>query len=182
MKKSLGIITCFLLAGCDTSIKKVIKGPSPGIEYHNQTTAPWPWVSIVPSERALALKAVNFDSISKHMLFDMSFEPHQETFKDVRVILVDYTIIPEETPGIKPQPSKPEITRSKSYVMVASFYKIGKRPPCPPDFEITTTLQANRAPPQEGLRYMSRDTIEEAYVLHTDGLLTPGLKITVDLD
>lgn len=175
MKKALGIISCFLIAGCDEIKKKVIKGPSPGIEYQNQTTAPWPWISIVPSERALAIKQVNFESISKHMHYDMSFEPHHEAFKDVRIVLVDYTILPEGT-------QKGKSTRAPSYIMVASFYKIGKRPPGPPDFEITTFLQVNRAPPQEAVRYMARDIIEEVHTLNDSCLLTPGRKITVDLD
>jgi hypothetical protein len=182
VKKVFGIILCFLLAGCNLQNKKVVKGPTPGIEYHNQTTAPWPWVSIVPSERALALKEVNFESITKHLHFDMSFEPHQKTFQDVRVLLLDYTILPEEIPTKENKHIKPEVYRPKRYFMVASFYKIGRRPPCPPDFEVTTSLQVNRAAPQEAMRYMARDIIEEIAVLDEDGLLTPGKKITVNLD
>jgi len=182
VKKALGIITCFLLAGCDTPKKTVVKGYSAGIEYHNQSTSPWPWVSVVPSARALNLKEVNFESIEKHLHFDMSFEPHHKSFDDVRIVLLDYTILPEDIPGKKQRFSKPDIYRPKRYFMVASFYKIGRKPPCPPDFEVTASLQIDRAAPQEAMRFMARNIIEEINTLSDDNLLVPGKTITVNLD
>lgn len=172
MKKTLGIITCFLLVGCVGTEKKVVKGFTEGIEYHNQTTSPWPWVSVVPSKRALALKRVDFEVISKQLHFDMSFEPHRKAFEDVRVVVLDYTIIPSDI----------QKNRHRRYFMVASFYKIGKNPPCPPDFQVTASLRTDKAGMQEAMRYLARDIIEEIHTLSDEGLLTPGKKITVNLD
>ena len=174
VKKALGVIPCFLLAACTSVEKKIIRGSTPGIEYHNQTTAPWPWVSVVPSERTLAMKEVEFESISQQIHFDIAFDPHSKTFKNVRTISVDYTILPEE--------KAEDHSRPERYFMVMSFYKIGKIPPCPPDFEITATLRTDKAGKQEAMRYLARDIIEEIFTLSDDGLLTPGKKITVNLD
>ena len=96
MKNRLGLLTCFLLAACTSAEKKVFSGPVAGLEYRNQNTAPWPWVSVVPSERALAMKDVEFDAVSQQIHFDMAFESHQNAFKNVRVMLIDYTVLPEE--------------------------------------------------------------------------------------
>lgn len=183
VKNTLRVLICFLLAGCQSVEKKVIKGLTPGIEYRNQTTAPWPWVSVVPSERALALlKDVDFDAISRHFHFDMSFEPHHHAFKDVRVVLLDYTVLPEGSTEKGKTFSEIVHRREKRYFMVASFYKLQNRPPCPPDFEITSSMRADKAGLQEGMRFLARNTIEEVHALSDDDLLTPNRKITVDLD
>lgn len=152
----------------------MISGPAPGIEYRNQNTAPWPWVSVVPSERALALKTVDFESISRQLHYDLAFYPHQIAFRGVRVVLLDYTILPQETKENKYRPER--------YTMVASFYKFDRRPPCPPDFEITTSLRTDKAGAQEAMRFMIRDIVEECHALTEVNLLTPGRKITVNLD
>lgn len=174
MNKRIGIIVCALLAACTTVEKKVIRGPTPGIEYRNQNIAPWPWVAVVPSERALALKQVDFEHISRQLHFDMSFEGHSKAFKDVRLVVLDYTILPHDV--------KENSDRPKRYFMVASFYKIGKRPPCPPDFEVTTSMRSDSIGVEEAMQYMARDLIEEIHTLYDDELLTPGRKITVNLD
>lgn len=174
MKKIVGIITCALLASCTTPQKKVIRGASPGIEYHNQNTAPSPWISVVPSDRALAVKQVDFEVLSRQLHYDMSFEPHKENFCDIRLVVLDYTILPPETVKGKMRP--------KRYFMAARFYKIGKRPPGPPDFEVTTSMRVDKAASQEAMRYMLRDIIEEVDVLGDNGLLTPGRKVMVNLD
>ena len=177
MKKVGRLIIFSLLAGCTPPRKIVVEGPSPGIDYHNQTTAPWPWVSVVPSERALAFKKVNFENLSRQIHFDMAFEPYNDTFKDVRIVLLDYTILPHEI-----KKGKQSSERPARYFMVASFYTIGRKPPCPPDFEVTATLRADKAGREEGMLYMLRDIIEEIYTLDNIGALTPGKKITVNLD
>jgi len=174
VKNNLGVIVCFLLAGCTGAERIVVRGPTPGIEYRNQTTAPCPWISVVPSERALALKTVDFEAISNQLHFDMSFEPHLKAMQDVRIVLLDYTVLPPEINKGKNRPER--------YFMVASFYKIGKSPPCPPDFEVTATLRTDIARPQEAMRFMAGDIVEELRTLSDSGLLTPGRKITVNLD
>lgn len=182
VKKALGIMICLLLAGCAASETEVIKGLSPGIEYHNQTTAPWPWVSVVPSERALALKEVDFDSLSKHFHFDISFEPRREALEDVRAIVLDYAILPEGAVATGHPYSERGNDRPHRYFMVASFYKLNNRPPCPADFQVTASLRIDKAGIQEAMRLMSREIIEEVQALSDDELLTPGRKITVNLD
>lgn len=170
----LGLLACCLLTACTSTEKRVFSGPTPGIEYHNQNTAPWPWVSAVPSERALALKEVDFDDVSRQLHFDMALIPYQYAFQDVRIVLLDYTILPEEV-------SKDNV-RPPRYFMVASFFKIGNSPPSPPDFEITTSLNTAKAAPQEAMLFMIRDIVDEVRILNEDCLLTPGRKITINLD
>jgi hypothetical protein len=184
VEKALSIMTCFLLTSCLPIEKKVFSGPSPGIEYHNQNTAPWPWVSVVPSERALALKEVDFEEISHQLHFDMSFEPNYCAFKDVRIVLLDYTILPPKSTRSKQLITKPNKYRNRPsrYFMVASFYTIGRRPPCPPDFEITTSIRTDKAGAQEAMRFMAHDIVDEISTLSDENLLTFGRKITVNLD
>lgn len=177
VKNRVGLLACFLLAacGCADMKKKVFPGPVAGLEYRNQNTSPWPWVSVVPSERALAmLKTVDFEVISQQMHFDMAFEPHIEAFRDIRLVLLDYTILPEEI-------SK-DMLRPQRYFMTASFYKVGRRPPDSPDFEYTTSLRTDKAAPQEAMLYMARDIIEEIHALYYNCLLSPGRKIVINLD
>lgn len=172
MRKALGIITGLLLTSCAASKETIVRGPSPGIEYRNQSTAPWPWISVVPSARALAVKDVDFDVISRQLHFDMSFDPHSNAFKNVRLVVIDYTVLPATK-----NPNRPD-----RYFMTASFYKIGRKPPCPADFEVTTSIRKDKAGKEEAMRYMARDIIEEIYTLSDEDLLTPGRKITVNLD
>lgn len=184
MKKLLGILTCVLLGGCEVTEKIVIKGPSPGIEYRNQNTYPWPWISVVPSERALAFSEVDFDALSRHFHYDMSFYPHHPAFEDVRIVLLDYTILPDKTHGeakIRSDSDKHPILRSPRYFMVASFYKIGNCPPNPPDFEVTASMDVRRAAPHEAMRLLARNIIEDIHSACDSDLLN-GLNIVVNMD
>lgn len=174
VRNSLGVLTCLLLVACTNSEKKVFSGPVAGLEYRNQNTAPWPWVSVVPSERALAFKEVDFDPISQQLHFDMAFEENRNAFRNVRVVALDYTFLPEKAPQDKGRPQR--------YFMNASFYNLSNRPPCSPDFEVTTTFLASKAPPQEAMLFMAREIMEEIRSMAADGLLTPGRKIMVNLD
>jgi len=157
VKNKLGILTCFLLTACTFPEKDIYPGANPGIDYRNQNTSPWPWVSIVPSERALALKTVDFEVISQQMHFDMAFERNMCAFRDVCLVLLDYTILPEEISQDRLRPQR--------YFMVASFYKTGRRPPDAPDYEYTTSLRIDKAAPQEAMLFMARDITEEIHVL-----------------
>lgn len=191
MQKILGLVICALLAGCMEAKKTVIRGPSPGVDYRNQDTAPWPWVSVVPSPRALDLKNVDFESISRQFHYDMAFDPQSPAFKNVRVILLDYTILPSEIKKDKdtlgkdqggPHKNQTGVRRPERYFLVASFYRMDKRPPCPPDWEIATTLRSDKAGRQEAMRLMTRVVVQESYVLYKNGMLTPGKKIMINLD
>lgn len=174
MKNRLGLLACFLLVACGDDQKFVLSGPSAGIEYRNQMTAPLPWVAVVPSERALALRSVDFEAVSQQMHFDMAFEPQMCTFIDVRVVLLDYTILPEEVTKDNVRPQR--------YFMTASFYKLCRRPPDAPDFEVTTSLRTDKAMPHEAMLYMARDIVTEIRTLYDSCLLTPGRTIVVNLD
>ena len=177
MKKIAGLLLVPFIAGCQKDNNSVLQGPSPGIEYRNQKTSPWPWVSIVPSDRALAFKNVNFENICQQLHYDMAFEPNYNCFKEVQLIVLDYTILPYEL-----KEGKRSLERPGRYFMTASFYKAGNRPPCPPDIEISSTLRVNRAAREEAMLYMARDIIDEIHALYQARELTPGKKIMVNLD
>ncbi|MBA3812958.1 MAG: hypothetical protein H0X26_00465 [Alphaproteobacteria bacterium] len=177
MKRRAGLIIFSLLAGCAADNKTRINTPSPGIGYHNQNTAPWPWVSIVPSERALSLKGVNFEDLSRQLHYDIAFEPHYFQFKDVRVILLDYTILPQDAKKVIQAPQRPG-----RYFMSAGFYRGSNRPPCKPDFEITASLRTDIAATREAMTFMAREIIEEIHTLHDENALTNGKQFNVNLD
>jgi hypothetical protein len=133
----------------------------------------------MPSDRALAIKEVEFDAISKHFHFDMSFDPLRCALEDVRLVLLDYYVsFPEkETPLTDGQGGQ-----RQRYFMTASFYRLKNRPPAGPDFQITTSLDSQKAGVNEAMRYMAKDIMEEIRALSEDCLLTPGRTIVVNLD
>lgn len=133
----------------------------------------------MPSERALAIKAVEFDALSKHFHFDMSFEPHRPAFEDVQLVLLDYYATPPEKAT---ETTYEAGGRPARYFMIASFYRMNNRPPADPDFQVTTSLDSRKAGINEAMRYMAKNIIEEIHALSDDCLLTPGRRITVNLD
>lgn len=177
MKKIIGTIACSLLAGCGGIDKQVIQGPSPGIEYHNQDVAPWPWVSVVPTHRALILKNIDFDNLARELRFEMAFDPYSAPFKDVRLVILDYTVLPELIKGTERSPE-----RDDRYFLTASFYKLDNRPPCPADFEITATTFVNQGGGREIMRYMIGEIVDLTFRLYESNLLVPGKKITISLN
>lgn len=181
MKKIVALMICSLLAGCNILERrektKRLEVPSTGLEYHNQDTAPLPWISIVPSERALALEHVNFDALARRFRHSMAFDPQSKPFEDVRLVVLDYTILPRSDKKAKKSQERPE-----RYFMTASFYKIGNKPPCPPDFEVTASIRAILGGRRESMQYMAREIIEEIHLLSDAGFLTPGKKVTINLD
>ncbi len=299
VKKSTGSLLCFLLVGCGTSVS-VEEGPNPGTKYPFQISAPMPWVRIVPSERSFDMKEVDFNVIDHQLRFDMNYDPHRRFFKNVRLVLVDYTILPhEETkpealgpkeippgtipaaappppspvmapaavpgppppagappaptppptegPGAPPAPtspptegpgtppastpapsipgpapavppgaptvgtSPPEATpqsgppaaaqvnqkdppiivdgranptryenRPKRYVLHVRFYECDKLPPTEPWREETIFMNIKKAPPQEALRVMLHNLIEDIHASHESNLSLK--KLTVSLD
>lgn len=175
MKKVISVIVCSLLAGCGIH-KEVIQGPSPGIEYHNQDLAPLPWVSVVPSHRALILKNVDFENLAREVRYEMSFDPYSAPFKDVRLVILDYTVLPELLEGSEKSPE-----REDRYFLTASFYKFANRPPCPPDFAVTASMRVDRGGGQEVMRYLVEEALDIIFSLYEDDLLTPGKRVTLNL-
>ncbi len=163
--------------------RKVSPTPSLGTRFPHQDTAPWPWVTFLPSERAMALESVDFEAISHELRYEMSFGPHIKKFKNVCFVMVDYGILP----ATNPQRKNPIVmyegqTYSKNYesdperyILKVSFFEGASRPPQPPSFEETMYMKTEKAPPQEALHLMASQLVQ-------DILVSPLKKITVDLD
>jgi hypothetical protein len=96
VKKAIGTVLCLSLAGCQGTVVTTEEGPNPSTTYPFQGIAPLPWVRVVPSERALQLKEVDFDRIAEQLRYDLNYDPHRKIFRNVRLVLVDYTILPHE--------------------------------------------------------------------------------------
>jgi len=100
VKKAIGIAACLLLEGCRSEVSLVDVGPDISTKWPRQDTAPVPWVRVVPSKRTLALKDVNFTTIAEQIRYDINYAPHKKKFERVRLVLVDYTILPHENKGL----------------------------------------------------------------------------------
>lgn len=184
MKKSLIAISCLYLGGCDAIYTaNPISGISPGVRFPHQDTAPLPWISIIPSKRALAMKDVDFTVIDHQMRFDMSFFPHHKRFQNVCLILLDYGLVSASKSKKNQLIVKYEgQTYSKNYedtpehyVMKISFFNGKTRPPSPPSFEETITMEKNMAPAHEAMIMMGHELVEDLQ-------RTPLNQVTVDLD
>lgn len=191
MKKAIGVVTGLLLGGCSPNIPSyVITEPSPGLTYTYQGESPLPWVHVVPSERALAMKNVDFSTIARQIHFDISLPAHLKVLKNVKLVLVDYTILPDETiqKSIEQKGSQGVIYpdsahgRAPRYYLNMSFYECNKSPPSAPFFEATVHMRKDKIPPQEALRLMARGTIEEIHALSEIALPLPKKKIVVELN
>lgn len=169
MKKLFSLIACLILEGCLPSAK-VIHGPSPGVNYPYQDSAPLPWVCVLPSERAMAMKDVDFKLINHQVRFDMSFEDHTGLYKNIDLVLIDYTILPPGSFGIRTKKivdfegttySQKYQTPPKHYFMHVSFFECGKHPPATPAFEETNMLPADYAPPQEAMQVLMHNILRD---------------------
>lgn len=190
MKKTIGIAVGLLLSSCSNPKTEVVATSGTSVAYPHQDTAPWPWVHVVPSERTLAFQEVDFEKIAHQIRFDISSFNHRNVYKKVRLILVDYTILPHEESSINAfkETVQGEIyakkyeSRPLRYMMTVSFYECNQKPPAPPTYEITASIRKNRAAPQEAMRLMARDAVEELHALQEVKKLEPGVKIKVNLD
>ena len=248
MKNAISILVGFLLGGCAIPAE-VIEGPGEGITYPNQGVSPLPWVHVIPSERALAFQSVDFNVISNQIHYDMGFIPHRKILRNVRLVLVDYTILPHENAEKSVIPAAPDVTpapagasasagttasagtpaptknkgiagnknkgtianknkgtmvndskvttvndnkvttvnkmsnsRPQRYFMTISFYEFDNRPPCPALFEVTASIRKATIPPQEAMRLIARDIVEEFHALSKVSLPVPQKKIILNLD
>lgn len=193
MNKSLGVILCCLLSGCgptfflDDIARSVKCKGTPDVSqdnlYPSQDTAPLPWVSVLPSQRAAQMKEVNFETIALQVRHDMKFPPFNHKFNNVQMVLLDYGIEQSSPNQLAPCVVKEKgiaysgnyIKTEQRYVLRASFYTFDNRPPNPPCFEEKITLSASRAAPSEAIKMMAHEVI-------LDHLASPLKKITVDLD
>lgn len=171
---------------------EIIEGPGEGIAYPQQGTSPRPAIHVVPSERALAFQSVDFNAIYNQIHYDLSFWPHRVALKNIRLLVVDYTTLPYENSGNKtvqttltPQTTvadrKPN-SRQPRYFMTMSFYEGNNRPPCPAAFEATAYIRKNKIPPQEAMRLMARDLLEEFHSLTKVSIPVPLKKMVLSLD
>ncbi len=170
MKKGVVVVVCSLLTGCMAQVH-TITGPSEGTLYFYQDTAPHPWISVLPSKRAAAFKAVDFAAIAHQIRFDMTYYPHEEKFKDVNLVLVDYDLLlPEKLGKTGMEVCSDEVSFSENYagaparyVMTIKFYSCKRKPPFCPIFEETIYLEAFKAPPQEAMRLMALMIMEDRH-------------------
>lgn len=135
----------------------MVEGPNPGVNWPKQIAAPYPWVCIIPSKQALKMKEVNFNNVSDRIRYNMSFEPFKEKYKYVRLVLVDYSIVPASTSSknkimVKHGSetySQDFIKLPECYQLKLSFYEGNGRPPNAPSFEETITMPTSKAPANE---------------------------------
>jgi len=186
VKKAIGLVIGCILGGCETphTVNRPLLETSQEHRMHvysHQDTAPLPWVSVVPSERAIEYQEVNFGHIARHLRRMMAID--SEKFKCINLVLIDYTVL-EPTPPHKELTKKKYggqlyckkyIRKPERYFLKLSFYDRKTRPPAPPLYEGTAVMNVTRAFPTEALSFMIEDIIYERLRLMTK-------KIHVDLD
>lgn len=172
MKKVLVPILCLSLSGCAIYSAKYEEGPSPGVNFPKQYAAPYPWVCIIPSENTSSMSGIDFHELTKSIRFSMSFKPYEETFKNVRLILVDFRKLPASTSEDKKPVLKHDsvsysqgfITQPERYQLKMSFYIGSARPPSAPYLEETISLPISTSPPHEAIMMLSNQIIEDLNV------------------
>lgn len=131
MKKTIGIAACLLLGGCYNGAPSVDTGPDISTKWPRQDIAPVPWVRVVPSERTLALKDVSFTTIAEQIRYDINYAPHRNKFGKVRLILVDYTILPHEKSPLSSTPNAQDQTPPAPSVPSVPAQDQSQTPPTP---------------------------------------------------
>ena len=94
-----------ILGGCETpqTVNRSLLETTQ--EHHShQDTAPLPWVSVVPSQRATEYQEVNFGHIARHLRRMMAID--SERFQSINLVLIDYTVL-------EPTPPHKELTKKK---------------------------------------------------------------------
>ncbi|MBS0271506.1 MAG: hypothetical protein JSR85_02525 [Proteobacteria bacterium] len=190
MKKIIGIMVCCILCGCSSSQKKrpvevklVRALDQEGMNFFHQTIAPWPWITVLLSDDALAMKDVDSNIISHVIHYDLNFHKEPAKAKEIRLILLDYKIKQPSNSSLKNETLKVNgITYDRKaedthpeYVMKISIYKGKNKPPAIPDFEETVKLDARKATPFEAMKFL-------AHEIMMDYMLTKSKKIEVSLD
>jgi hypothetical protein len=168
VKKSISISIAIgvSLVGC-TKKEDLARIDAPGGKEFYRDIAPLPLVHMVPSERAIAFKSVNFSNISQRLRYDMVFGAYEKKFKKIRLLLIDYTILPHENPEETSLKKKFQgetylsqyKNKPKRYYMTISFYECDTAPPHPPFFEGTVSMSVKTAPPHEALHMMAHEII-----------------------
>ena len=183
MRKIIGLAIGCVLGGCTTQ-PAVVQKPTiaePHLNYFRQDTSPLPWVTTIPSERAVDYKDVDFGAIDRHLRRSMAVD--FDKFKKVDLVLLDYTVLEAVGPHKKLTKKKHQgqayckkyILKPKRYFMRMSCYERHKRPPAPPLFEGTAVMDVTKAFPLEALSFMIDELILEHRRL-------PLKKIEVNLD
>lgn len=181
VKKAISLFSCFLLGGCITPYQHVDVGPAYGTNFPYQDTAPLPWVSVIPSERAIACKEIDFDIIAHQLRYNMSYNPHRNKFKNVGRVLVDYAILPPEDfmksdmqvkKGGQTYPCVFE-KKPEQYILTMRFYGCDQSLSGSPLIEETITMPSHIAPPQEAMHLMVHTLVEDIHFsslkkIHTD--------------
>lgn len=184
VKKALGIFMSFLLGGCNVPRGGAVvsEGPSPDINFPHQLASPLPYVSVLPSKRAMEMKGVSFFAILSRIHFDMEYAPFYEKNKNVCLVLIDYTILPAEKFNQNSKIiyhndqafSRKFEEKPQRYALTATFFENCNSPPATPIYEQTIYLATSKAPPEEAMRFL----IEEVF---RDQRITDLSKLEVDL-
>jgi hypothetical protein len=154
-----------------------------GLNFFQQTIAPWPWIKIIPSEDALAMQDVDFNIISHVIHYDLNFHKDPVDSKNIRLILLDYKIKKPGQPPLNKEALKIEgVTYDREfensypeYVLKMSIYMGKNKPPAAPDFEETVRIGVNKAQSFEAIKFLAHEVM-------MDFVLTKSKKIEVSLD
>jgi hypothetical protein len=187
MKKELGAVLTLscLLASCDQPFRAVkISDPPAWIPspFH-QDAAPMPWVRVLPTERAIAYNGDKFLHYARIIRENISISKVQDYYKNTRLVLVDYGMLPATKPTKCMTPTYQKgrlfcenfIPKPERYFLTLSFYGCDQRPNAQPFFMGTAYLPTNHAPVHEAIRFMIMTIVEEYE-------RTSLTKIEVDLD
>src|SRR3989338_2965784 len=98
VKQFFSTFMCLCLTGCSSfPLARKAIGPSPGVDCSHQDAAPLPWVSVIPSKRAIEMKETDFERYARDFRYLISIAPYNKKFGNVRLVLMDYTILPAES-------------------------------------------------------------------------------------
>src|SRR3990167_1650823 len=165
MKRIIGLFVICLLGACSSPQNCKQRPIPPGdqaLYTQKMETVPWPWVQIIPSERAAVHEGINFSSIDQLIRLGMVSAPKR--FEKITLVLVDYTILPARK-EIIPPPSRTNLRFSEKYIPIPKlfflkirFYECEQRPPAEPLYVGTAVIPSHRICFQETLRYLT-DTL-----------------------
>jgi hypothetical protein len=161
MKKTIGLFVICLLGACSSpeSYKKCDL-PQADQAFYTQKmdTVPWPWVQIIPSERAATLEEADFSSVDQFIRLGMALYPKK--FEKITLVLVDYAILPEKKPHFPKAPhrgmkfSEKYLTVPKRYMLEIRFYGNKQRPPAEPLYMGTVIVPLKEIYFREAMQYM----------------------------
>lgn len=183
MKKLGSLFLGIFLIGCETPHSNDLNIPKDMAGFHDVGRTPWPWVKVIPSERALAYQGFTFPDVRRHLLYALSDSYTLGKFKKVRLALIDYSLLPASpntTQTLKQkvdnQTYYAEYTAlPQRYFMSIQLYECDQRPPAKPSFKGTAYISSEIAAPMEAMHILLREITDNMIVY-------PDKEIDVSLD